>query len=86
MIGTSVAWHLARDGHAVTLFERDRLGSVTTWHSAGNISWKPLPDDDESVLYAYQTISRVEAETGQMTGWLRTDALTLPGPTRHSLT
>lgn len=72
VIGSSVAWHLARDGHDVTLFERDRLGSGTTWHSAGNISWKPLPDNDQSVLYAYETIPRVEAESGQMTGWLRT--------------
>ncbi|MBS0561515.1 MAG: FAD-binding oxidoreductase [Proteobacteria bacterium] len=72
VIGTSAAWHLARDGHAVTLLERDRLGSGTTWHSAGNISWKPLPDDDQSVLYAYETIPRVEAESGQQTGWLRT--------------
>ena len=72
VIGASIAWHLARDGHAVTLFERDRLGSGTTWHSAGNISWKPLPDHDQSVLYAYETIPRVEAESGQMTGWLRT--------------
>jgi glycine/D-amino acid oxidase-like deaminating enzyme len=72
VIGASIAWHLARDGHAVTLFERDRLGSGTTWHSAGNISWKPLADHDQSVLYAYETIPRVEAESGQMTGWLRT--------------
>jgi len=72
VIGNSVAWHLARDGHEVTLLERDRLGSGTTWHSAGNISWKPLPDHDQSVLYAYEAIPRVEAESGQQTGWLRT--------------
>ena len=36
VIGTSVAWHLAeRGGFEVKLLERDRLGSGTTWHSAG---------------------------------------------------
>jgi glycine/D-amino acid oxidase-like deaminating enzyme len=37
VIGASVAWHLADRGLGdVVLLERDRLGSGTTWHSAGN--------------------------------------------------
>lgn len=73
VIGTSIAWHLAAEGHAdVMLLERDRLGSGTTWHSAGNITWKPSPAHDEPILLAYQTIAQLEAETGQSTGWLKT--------------
>ena len=50
VIGASIAWHLARESAGeVTLLERDRLGSGTTWHSAGNITWKPLPDHDAQI-------------------------------------
>ena len=60
--GCSVAWHLAERGLGeVTLFERDRAGSGTTWHSAGNITWKPLDDNDAQVLYMYDLVDRFEA-------------------------
>ena len=73
VIGTSVAWHLAERGLGqVVLLERDRLGSGTTWHSAGNITWKPLPHHDRPVLYAYEIISRLERNFAQTTGWLKT--------------
>jgi 4-methylaminobutanoate oxidase (formaldehyde-forming) len=73
VIGTSIAWRLARSGAgAVTLIERDRLGSGTTWHSAGNITWKASPGHDEPVLHAYRTIEQIEKDTGQATGWLWT--------------
>src|SRR6266849_1650766 len=73
VVGASIAWHLARESAGeVTLLERDRLGSGTTWHSAGNITWKPLPDHDAQIVYALETIPRVEAESGRATGWLRT--------------
>jgi glycine/D-amino acid oxidase-like deaminating enzyme len=73
VVGASIAWHLAREGVGeVVLLERDRLGSGTTWHSAGNITWKPLPDHDAQIMYALDTIARVEAESGRETGWLRT--------------
>jgi len=73
VVGASIAWHLARESTGeVTLLERDRLGCGTTWHSAGNITWKPLPDHDAQIIYALETIPRVEAESGRATGWLRT--------------
>jgi 4-methylaminobutanoate oxidase (formaldehyde-forming) len=73
VIGTSIAWHLAeRRLGEVALLEQDRLGSGTTWHSAGNITWKPSPDYDASVLYAFETITRLERDFGQATGWLKT--------------
>jgi 4-methylaminobutanoate oxidase (formaldehyde-forming) len=78
VIGTSIAWHLAeRSLGEVVLLERDRAGSGTTWHSAGNITWKPSPDHDAPVLYAFETIARLERDFGQATGWLKTGRLFL---------
>ena len=59
MVGCSVAWHLAqRDLGEVVLLERDKLGSGTTWHSAGNITWRPSAHHDDMVLYAFETLAR----------------------------
>src|SRR5215469_6564606 len=68
VIGCSIAWHLA---------ERERIGAGTTWHSAGNITWRPDPLHDATVLYAFETLARLTAETGQDTGWLETGRLFL---------
>ena len=78
VVGCSIAWHLGqRDLGEIMLIERDRLGSGTTWHSAGNITWRPGGRHDASVLYAFETIARLTAETGQDTGWLKTGRLFL---------
>jgi 4-methylaminobutanoate oxidase (formaldehyde-forming) len=85
VIGTAVAWRLARaEAGEVTLLERDRLGSGTTWHSAGNITWKPISIHDEAVLYVYEAIETLEA-AGIETGWLRTGRMfvSLGAETRH---
>src|SRR5216683_1665036 len=34
IIGSSVAWRLARDGAAVTVFERGRIGQEASWAAA----------------------------------------------------
>jgi glycine/D-amino acid oxidase-like deaminating enzyme len=73
VIGTSVAWHIAeRDIGRVILLERGRLGSGTTSHSAGNITWKPSSNHDASVLYALDTIARLDDSGRQLTGWVKT--------------
>src|SRR5262245_52969010 len=78
VVGCSIAWHLAqRNLGEVVLLERDRLGSGTTWHSAGNLTWRPGASHDASVLYAFDAIARLTAETGQETGWLKTGRLFL---------
>jgi 4-methylaminobutanoate oxidase (formaldehyde-forming) len=78
VIGCSVAWHLAEAGLGeVIVIERDRLGSGTTWHSAGNITWRPGAQHDEMVLYALAVIERITRETGQETGWVKTGRLFL---------
>lgn len=76
VVGASIAWHLAKQRVGdVLLLERDRLGSGTTWHSAGNITWKSSRDHDRPILYALDTFERLRAEAGQETGWLRTGRL-----------
>jgi len=78
VVGCSVAWHLAqRELGEVVLLERDRLGSGTTWHSAGNLTWRPGLRHDATVLYAFETLERLTAETDQDTGWLKTGRLFL---------
>jgi 4-methylaminobutanoate oxidase (formaldehyde-forming) len=78
VVGCSIAWHLAqRELGEIVLVERDRIGSGTTWHSAGNITWRPGPSHDATVLYAFDTIARLTAETDQDTGWLETGRLFL---------
>src|SRR5262245_56812979 len=73
VIGASIAWHLAMRGAGqVLLLERERLGSGTTWHSAGNITWKRLPDHDAPVLYAFDILAELERMTDRTTGWVRT--------------
>lgn len=76
--GCSVAWHLAERGVGdVVLLERDRIGSGTTWHSAGNITWKPLEDNDAPVSYMFDLIERFEADGSHTTGWVKTGRLFL---------
>ena len=87
VIGTSIAWHLATQGIGeVTLLERDRLGSGTTWHSAGNITWKPTPSYDAPIQYAFEALARLK-ESGHETGWLTTGRMFLArtAETRHLL-
>jgi len=46
VIGTSVAYHLAKLGiQDVLLLERDRLTSGTTWHAVGTINTHRLIDN-----------------------------------------
>ena len=84
--GCSVAWHLAqRNLGEVLLIERDRIGSGTTWHSAGNLTWRPGGRFDAAVLYAFETIRRLTEETGPRPVGSRPGGCFLPmGPPRSS--
>lgn len=76
--GCSVAWHLASRGLGeVYLFERDQIGSGTTWYSAGNITWKPVDDNNAPVLYLLDLVAQLEDETGLASGWRNTGRLFL---------
>src|SRR5918912_3047740 len=72
IIGTSVAYHLAHMGWKdVVLLERDRLTSGTTWHEAGlMVTFGSLSETStEMRKYTRDLYSRLEAETGQATGF-----------------
>ncbi|MBM6405470.1 GcvT family protein [Phycicoccus sp. CSK15P-2] len=72
VIGTSVAYHLAHAGETdVVLLERDRLTSGTTWHAAGLMTCFGSFSETSTRLrlYSRDLYGRLEAETGQSTGF-----------------
>jgi heterotetrameric sarcosine oxidase gamma subunit len=72
IIGCSVAYHLAHLGWKdVVLLERDRLTSGTTWHAAGLIvTFGSLSETSTELRkYSRDLYARLEAETGQSTGF-----------------
>ncbi|HEY2620326.1 MAG TPA: FAD-dependent oxidoreductase [Acetobacteraceae bacterium] len=79
IVGCSVLYHLVKLGWTdVVLIERDELTAGSTWHAAGNTphyntSLNLSRIHQESVAL-YQ---RLEAETGQSTGFHRTGSLRL---------
>ena len=72
MIGTSVAYHLAKLGCTDTvILERDRLTSGTTWHAAGLIASAGMACETKAFIFQYsrQLYIDLEAETGLSTGF-----------------
>ena len=72
IIGASVAYHLAAMGWTdVVLLERDRLTSGTTWHAAGLMVTFGSTSETSTELrkYTRDLYGRLEAETGQATGF-----------------
>ncbi|HET6592794.1 MAG TPA: FAD-dependent oxidoreductase [Xanthomonadales bacterium] len=73
VIGCSVAYHLADMGCTdVVLLERDQLTSGTTWHAAGLMTTYGATSETSFGIrkYARELIPRLEAETGQSTGFM----------------
>src|SRR3982751_372388 len=74
VIGTSVAYHLAEMGWKDTvLLERDQLTSGTTWHAAGlMVTFGSLSETSTRMRqHTADLYDRLEAETGQSTGFKR---------------
>ena len=72
VIGTSVAYHLAHAGWKdVVLLERDKLTSGTTWHAAGLMVTFGSTSETSTEMrkYTRDLYARLEAETGQATGF-----------------
>jgi len=72
IIGSSIAYHLAHAGWKdVVLLERDRLTSGTTWHAAGLMVTFGSTSGTSTALrkYSKDLYARLEAETGQSTGF-----------------
>ncbi len=69
--GCSVAYHLTKLGWTdVVLLERARLTAGTTWHAAGLVgAMRPNRALTAMSKYGIDLYSKLEAETGQATGW-----------------
>ena len=79
VIGLGTAYHLAKLGiDDVLLIERNGLTSGTSWHAAGIVG--PLRASmnlTKLAIYATELFGRLEAETGQGTGYVQTGGLWL---------
>lgn len=79
VIGLSVAYHLGKLGWSdVVLLERNELTSGTSWHAAGIIG--PLRSSlnlTQLAQYSAELFARLEAETGQKTGFRQTGGMWL---------
>jgi glycine cleavage system aminomethyltransferase T/glycine/D-amino acid oxidase-like deaminating enzyme len=72
VIGTSVAYHLAKAGwRDVLLLERDKLTSGTTWHAAGLMVTFGSTSETSTQMrrYTRDLYAGLEAETGLSTGF-----------------
>ena len=79
IVGCSVAYHLGRMGWTdVLLLEQGRLTSGSTWHAAGLVGQLRTSANITQLLgYSVELYGRLEAETGQATGWKRNGGLRL---------
>src|SRR5512141_453420 len=72
IIGTSTAYHLASLGWKdVVLLERHKLTAGTTWHAAGlMVTYGSTSETSTEIRkYTKDLYRRLEAETGQATGF-----------------
>jgi sarcosine dehydrogenase len=71
VIGCSVAYHLTKLGwQDVVLLEQGRLTCGTTWHAAGLVGQlRAHQNMTRLVQYSAELYQKLEAETGQATGW-----------------
>jgi 4-methylaminobutanoate oxidase (formaldehyde-forming) len=77
IVGTSVAYHLARLGWTdVLLLERRAISCGTTWHAAGLVGQlRSTHNLTRLAKYGGDLYERLEAETGQATGFRRTGSI-----------
>ena len=87
VIGASVAYHLAALGWTdLLLLEQGQLSCGTTWHAAGLVGQlRATESGTRLVQYSTELYSRLEAETGQSTGFRRCGGVTV-ARTRDRLT
>ncbi len=79
IIGSSVAYHLAKRGvDEVVLLERHKLTSGSTFHAAGLVGQLRTSANITQMLgYSVALYDRLEEETGLATGWKRNGGLRL---------
>jgi glycine cleavage system T protein len=80
-IGTSVAYHLARDGAKdVLLLEKSQLTHGCTWHAAGLVGQlRGKRNLTRLMQNSVAVFDRLEAETGQHIAWKKVGSLRLAG-------
>lgn len=80
-IGTSLAYHLARDGAKdVLLVEKAQLTHGCTWHAAGLVGQlRGKKNLTRLMQNSVAVFDRLEAETGQAISWKKTGSLRLAG-------
>ena len=79
VIGTSVAYHLAKAGWTdVVLLEQNTLTSGTTWHAAGLIGMLRATDTETKLsMYGRELYTSLEDETGLSTGFKQCGSVSL---------
>jgi sarcosine dehydrogenase len=79
IVGTSVAYHLTKLGWKdVVLLEQGGLSGGTTWHAAGLVGQLRASSNlTRLIRYSADLYERLEAETGQATGWKRCGSLSV---------
>lgn len=79
IVGCSVAYHLAKLGWTdVVLLERRDLSCGTTWHAAGLVGQlRATHNLTRLARYGAELYERLEAETGQATGFRRSGSVSL---------
>src|SRR5437868_7274193 len=80
-IGTSLAYHLARDGaRDVLLVEKAQLTHGSTWHAAGLVGQlRGKRNLTRLMQNSIAVFDRLEAETGQAISWKKVGSLRLAG-------
>ena len=78
-MGSSTLYHLAALGFdQPVLLERDQLTSGTSWHSAAQVrALRSTENLTRLIQYSAALYQRLEAETGQSTGWNQTGSLSI---------
>ncbi|MFT6583343.1 MAG: 4-methylaminobutanoate oxidase (formaldehyde-forming), partial [Alphaproteobacteria bacterium] len=79
VVGCSIAYHLAKIGITdVVLLERKQLTSGTTWHAAGLVGQlRATRNLTNLAKYSTKLYARLEAETGQATGFKQNGSISL---------
>lgn len=79
IMGCSTLYHLGRLGVGdAVLVERNRLTSGSTWHSAAQVrALRNSRNLTRMIQYSIDLYARLEAETGQASGWMQSGSLSI---------
>ncbi len=79
IVGCSIAYRLAKRGERdVTLIKRLQLTHGATWHAAGLVGQLRSSSNLTRLMrYSAELYAKLEAETGQATGWHGSGSLRL---------